>query len=473
MNDAASVSSGPPSYPSSLSARSDIDLPSYSPPTLSLRRPRTAPQPRPPVEHKYELLSGNGTAWATLKVQSRSRSSQQMPTFAEGDKVNGSLVLDLKKNESIKSIHLVVCHLYVPLYLSFLVDLDSFRLNTVLWERSNPHEKLHGQNEWPFSLDIPKEITVDETDAQTHAGPFRLPQTFLEKNVQASVQYDLVVNMKRTGFASSNSRIQTMIAYVPLTRPDPPSFLRRLAYQENSPLLGPEADPEGWQLLPPCSVNGTLFSNRQVNVNCQLYLAKPLCYTRGTSVPCFMSVTCMDEQALDLVATSSAIHVRLRRYVTAFNKDAALYNHSNLTGMKAAAPLGNRRYSEAATAKWTDAVEDLANGVWWPSREGGEVIEGTRRLNGEIKLDQSLKPTCRIGNFRIKYMVVLLPPTAVGFARPSGLTTTPLLEREIEIATIFAPGPRALIYTPNSRNSQPRTSGGDNYLIPPVASFVS
>lgn len=106
MNDTASVSSGPPSYPSSLSARSDADLPPYSPP---LRRSRTAPASRAPIEHKYELLSGNRRAWATLKVENRSRSVQQMPTFAEGDNVKGSLVLDLKKSEGFKSITVVVC----------------------------------------------------------------------------------------------------------------------------------------------------------------------------------------------------------------------------------------------------------------------------------------------------------------------------------------------------------------------------
>lgn len=63
-------------------------------------------------------------------------------------------------------------------------------------------------------------------------------------------------------------RVQTMIAYVPITRPTPPSPLRQLAYQENSPLLGPEADPQGWEQLTPFVVRGTVFSKREVEMAC-------------------------------------------------------------------------------------------------------------------------------------------------------------------------------------------------------------
>lgn len=116
-----SSGSGPPSYPGSLSAHSDTDLPSYSPPITNLRRPRSAPQSRHEVEHRYELLAGNGRAWATLKIQSRSRSAQQMPLFVEGDRVNGSLALNLKKAENIKTITLIVCALLSLIPYFFLI----------------------------------------------------------------------------------------------------------------------------------------------------------------------------------------------------------------------------------------------------------------------------------------------------------------------------------------------------------------
>jgi hypothetical protein len=70
--------------------------------------------------------------------------------------------------------------------------------------------------------------------------------------------------------------LQTTFVYIPAIRPDPPSALRTLAYQENSPLLGPQQDPSGWYSLPSAKVCGTLFGNRVVEVTCRLFLAKPV-----------------------------------------------------------------------------------------------------------------------------------------------------------------------------------------------------
>lgn len=59
-----------------------------------------------------------------------------------------------------------------------------------------------------------------------------------------------------------------MFIYVPATKPDPPSPLRQLAYQENSPLLGPDGDPEGWKVFPSVKIRGRIFSARDVELRC-------------------------------------------------------------------------------------------------------------------------------------------------------------------------------------------------------------
>lgn len=116
------------------------------------------------------------------------------------------------------------------------------------------------------------------------SGPFRLPQTLLEQNIRTGIQYELCVSIKRSRFHPT-SRIQTMFGYVPLTRPDAPSLLRQLAYQENSPLLGPDADPDGWQRVSSFTVKGTVFKDREVQVNCvvcELYFRS---MTEPTPIP--------------------------------------------------------------------------------------------------------------------------------------------------------------------------------------------
>lgn len=65
----------------------------------------------------------------------------------------------------------------------------------------------------------------------------------------------------------SINRLQTSLIYIPTTRPDPPSLLRQLAYQENTPLLGPEVDPEGWKSVP-FHIRGTIFNTRRVEADC-------------------------------------------------------------------------------------------------------------------------------------------------------------------------------------------------------------
>lgn len=63
-----------------------------------------------------------------------------------------------------------------------------------------------------------------------------------------------------------NYRLRVNVAYVPDITPAPFSLLRNYAYGENTPLPGPEIDPEGWYALPTASIRGRLFSERMVKL---------------------------------------------------------------------------------------------------------------------------------------------------------------------------------------------------------------
>ena len=61
-------------------------------------------------------------------------------------------------------------------------------------------------------------------------------------------------------------RLSTSFVYFPRWVAPPLSPLRIAAYLEGSPLLGPEADPDGWKILSPMIVTGTLFDSKPVKV---------------------------------------------------------------------------------------------------------------------------------------------------------------------------------------------------------------
>ena len=62
------------------------------------------------------------------------------------------------------------------------------------------------------------------------------------------------------------NRLSTSFSYVPRWVAPPPSALRSLADSDGSPLIGPEGDPEGWKVLPPVKVSGTLFDAKTIEI---------------------------------------------------------------------------------------------------------------------------------------------------------------------------------------------------------------
>jgi hypothetical protein len=63
--------------------------------------------------------------------------------------------------------------------------------------------KLLGRCEWPLSIPLPPEVTIPSL----LGGPtqtYRLPETFMERQVNASVQYELTIIIGRGRFRSDS-----------------------------------------------------------------------------------------------------------------------------------------------------------------------------------------------------------------------------------------------------------------------------
>ncbi|KAF4619752.1 hypothetical protein D9613_004949 [Agrocybe pediades] len=439
-------------------------------------------------------IKGNGktSPWATLKVYSRSAASapstsnaeaQKIPRFTGQDLFQGSLELDLDSPQTINSISLslrgrVVTSSYDDGSATFLDH------HIVSWNRNkgDPREmllaqvgstssapsssrspspkkfegKLSGQYSWPFSFPFPSSVVIPG-----QADAVQIPQTFLERNVKGSVQYELVLRITH-GMLRSDSKLQVDVSYVPDITPSPSSILRQLSYGENLAIPGPEVDPAGWSVLPPVTMRGKLFGERNVKFQCTLSLANPKSYTRGTFIPCHLSVYSSDTEALELVATPKHIAVHLVRRVQ-------YYQDPN-------ARTGNN--GNGAASSPVESQVEVERAVWWTSQDVTETTlaaEATsRQFSGEIHLDKDLQASSVFPLFKISYDVELLPFRSSVF-QPSRMKATssdeengkstrrgysnsdirneldvhsrPLLSHPVTIATLHGEGPTPIPFT--------------------------
>ncbi|KAF9563247.1 hypothetical protein CPC08DRAFT_761006 [Agrocybe pediades] len=425
---------------------SGSDLPPYT-------RRSTLTQPinlrREPTEHVFQLSDGKPKPWVTLKIFSSAKSSKSLPTFFEKENITGSLELDAERGDSIHGVTVVVtgrvisgsgvddCFIFLNQSQSIWSKAEGSR--TAEGTSSN---KLLGHCVWPLSIVLPRAVTVPTGSGEMRA--FRLPETFLERQTRVSVQYDLTVVVSR-GKLRTDNKIKTAFGYVPSTRPDPPSLLRQLAYQQFLPLPGPFTDPEGWKTLRPVTVRGILFSSHRFEAKCTLSLAKPMCYARGTVLPCFLTLEGREPQVLDMLSSPTSIALSLRRRVRFYNKSA----------------------SSRRDVAWNETVEDMGMAVWWPSIAVDASSTSTvRHLEGEIRLAKDLRPTSEMGHFSISYAVVLSPFTAVGISADSAT----LLSEPVEIATMHPKGPRTNAYSPPAYDPLSRRPEGPT--IEAINSFI-
>lgn len=267
---------------------------------------------------------------------------------------------------------------------------------------------------------MPRSVTVPTGSGDMRS--CRLPETFLERNTRVSVQYDLTINISR-GILRSDNRIRTAFGYIPSIRPDAPSLIRQLAYQQFLPIPNPTIDPDGWKVLRPVVIRGSIRGSHRVEVKSALAIAKPLCYSRGTVIPLFLTLEAREAQTMDLLAKPSALSVSLRRRVRFFNKTCT--------------------YREDVA--WNENVRDVVTAVWWPSTTQEVRSDATTSyLEGEIRLPKDLRPTSEMGHFSISYAVVFSPFKVAGFESE----TPTLLHEPVEIATLHPRGIRMNAYAP-------------------------
>ncbi|KAL6304660.1 hypothetical protein BKA93DRAFT_825556 [Sparassis latifolia] len=431
--DVSSVSAHPP-------VATDLELPGYAAGSGTSgynRASGTNTGTRSRTEHRYALTNSNKRRWLTLKVPSHSPTPAHLPSLFEDEAIAGAVELNLEREETIKSITVVIQGQMTESTIN-VYNFLNLSQNLYSAPSTNPAAsvpslsaggKLRGMHAWTFSLTMPPHVTLNLGGGSSKA--YRLPPSFSERMARVHIQYRLNVRVRRGRFRV-DSDLGTVFSYTPITQPDPPSMVRQIAYIERSPLIGPNGDPEGWFALNPVMIRGSIFNARAVEVTCTLWLAKPLCYTRGSVIPCMMTIETGDSQALDVLSSPKAVIVRLRRHIS--------MGLANISDMNSRSVRG---------VPYEPTVQDVKTALWW-APESRNASVSKRTLHGEILLGMiclALKPSCELGDFKLSYSVALYPLKAVAFAHAEDCER-PLQREFVGIATAYSSGPRPIVYSP-------------------------
>ncbi|KAA1477188.1 hypothetical protein DENSPDRAFT_808294 [Dentipellis sp. KUC8613] len=391
----------------------DSELPSYTriPSSADTRGPASTLS----TQHRIRLESRDSKTrpWLTLLLRSRAPDAKGLPLYFDRDVIKGKVMVDLEKPETVKGIAVTLRAGITAVGQEEDVFLEETH---TLWSAADGNaSKLTGKHEWPFKIALPAD-TLASQNPKLPRERWALPPSFSERASPTYIDYRLVVTVRR-GVLRVNNTLTTSFGYRPRSAAQPPSVLRLLAYQERSPLLGPDADPEGWKSFP-VTIQGTLFNTRPVTVSSTLAIATPFTYALNSPIPLHLTLRSTDTQALDLLSSPGAPLVQLTRTV-ALGSDA--------TDERAA-----RRSNNTFTAA-------VGRAVFWPEEQqpaGGME----RRLRGELHVRQGTKPSFAFPRFVVKYDLTLLAPRVSGFAVQNARPGDALMSQRVTITLSNAPG---------------------------------
>jgi hypothetical protein len=131
-------------------------------------------------------------------------------------------------------------------------------------------------------------------------------------------------------------------------------------------------------------------------------------FTRGTVIPLNILISCADPQALDLLSHPSAISVRLFRHVchepsATIKAKSGRFEHSGRSRQR-----GDGKGKSMTGVDFKVVGTSIDQARFWPALEPAPSAD-TRRLDGEILLPISLKPTTRLGHWEIWVCIAFFP----------------------------------------------------------------
>ncbi|KAI9451461.1 hypothetical protein BJY52DRAFT_1297612 [Lactarius psammicola] len=380
----ASGSTAPPRLSSVVSP------PPYSRPNPApSRRPMEPPADQNPQAHERENHASTAGGpvstihtyglkeYAYVFINSHADSHQDTPMIYRGEETTGTVRLPQRHLQEVLSI-IVVLRVF---------DSDptnsTYKIKVVLLSgRIDPSHIINEEFCGHFAIAPPSSIAYD-----------------------SNPKFELQITIHRRGCLTRRIRMKQLIRYS--VRPDPsnPSPL------PETPARNPRSLPSSWTPndYPGVIIRGSIFQQHEVGVECKLII--PISYPVCDRIPLRLVMTCVDRVALDLLAVSDAINVRLLQ-VLAFGKRAAT----------ARPPFNLRKRKSYHITKWVATAHWYANGKdeELPPDDEHPRSRWLVKLNGEFRRE----PRAEIGHsfaepgMAVMYYVCLFPFRAPDF-RPT------------------------------------------------------
>ena len=152
-----------------------------------------------------------------------------------------------------------------------------------------------------------------------------------------------------------------------------------------------------------------------------------LCYTRGTVIPCYLTLICLDVHALDLLSTPKSPVVRLTRRVrytqgASSTTDDVLNEPSSPFGTLSGDPVAPPTKSSPSypsgipffkmgggkRGDMIEEIDEVESAVWWVPTNDATQEMYLRKLEGEIHLAKDLQPTCRFLPFSVEVCLCII-----------------------------------------------------------------
>ncbi|KAF8271173.1 hypothetical protein EI94DRAFT_1827775 [Lactarius quietus] len=354
----------------------------------------------PSTKHNY-ILKSRGRDYATIVVESRSTNVMEPPILHFGDEsLNGLVVLPHDHLNDMQSMEVVF-----QLFESDPIKPSYHITRTLSSQQVDESCISGGQFMWPFVIALPH-VSSRPASSSTirHLSPQGSP---------TGLRGQLIVTIYRRGRLTRNIGLTQLIYFVPPPEPvltSSPSLLSTDLPSSNSGESPSVPANSSWpqQNYPRVVVRGVVFRRSQVDIECKLIV--PVSHPVSDIIPLRLVMTCESREALDLLAVSHAIDVRLLK-VMAFGDNAANIHPFTLRNRSS-----YHRTDWAARAQW----EGNANSWELPPNDEHPRIRWRVKLNGQLHRDENVEisESYEQTGMALMYFVCLFPFRSTSF-RPA------------------------------------------------------